>query len=229
MSCYFSPLPAASAVLHDEDPDMQYPLPWHLAGTVVLSLLVAACGTPSAPPERGDMQAAQRGKDCELTVQGVLEPSAVTALTLASDNLAKRSCRSKWAVLDIADGSVGTAFTVGSMLRNRGFNTRIKPGSTCLTTCLLVFAAGKEREIPGGPTAPRLGFSQIRPDDDFGAVSCQTELDNRQTLQIARYLRAMLPALTADYMLQEIRRTDCRGVRELSAGDAVTSGLATRR
>ncbi|MBD5803580.1 hypothetical protein AZOA_30210 [Azoarcus sp. Aa7] len=216
---------------------MHIRFPWHLLAAAATALAVAGCGlAPTVEPKAdakaehfaykgGDVAAAQRGADCELTLRGTLTPAAVSSLRLASDALAKRSCQGKTVVLDLADGSVGAAMTVGSMLRNRGFDTRIAAGSTCHTLCLLVFAAGTRREI--APNA-RLGFSQIPPDEDFGRTNCETELDNRQMLNLARYLRAMLPTLTADYMLQQIRATDCRGVRALPASDAVTAGLATR-
>ncbi|WP_407278170.1 hypothetical protein U5817_17025 [Aromatoleum evansii] len=210
---------------------------WQLLASTATALLVAACGVaPTVAPQAeakaerfaykgGEVASAQRGADCELTLRGALTPDAVSSLRLASDALAKRSCRGKTVVLDLSDGSVGAAITVGSMLRNRGYDTRIASGSTCHTLCLLVFAAGTRREI--APNA-RLGFTQIPPDEDFGRTNCDTELDNRQMLNLARYLRAMLPALTADYMLQQIRATDCRTVRALPASDAVTAGIATR-
>ncbi|MCK9985119.1 MAG: hypothetical protein AzoDbin1_01591 [Azoarcus sp.] len=214
---------------------MRIRFPWHLLAAAATGLVVAACGlAPTVEPDAkaehfpyqgGDVAAAQRGADCELALRGTLTPAAVSSLRLASDALAKLSCRGRTVVLDLGDGSVGAAITVGSMLRNRGFDTRIAAGSTCRTLCLLVFAAGTQREI--APDA-RLGFTQIPPDEDFGRANCETELDNRQMLNLARYLRAMLPGLTADYMLQQIRATDCRGVRELPASDAVTAGLATR-
>ncbi|AKU10917.1 hypothetical protein AzCIB_1012 [Azoarcus sp. CIB] len=214
---------------------MHIRFPWHLLAAVATGLVVAACGVAPTverdakaehfPYQGGEVAATQRGADCELTLRGTLTPAAVSALRLASDALAKRSCQGKTVVLDLADGSVGAAITVGSMLRNRGFDTRIAAGSTCHTPCLLVFAAGTRREI--APNA-RLGFTQIPPDEDFGRTNCETELDNRQMLNLARYLRAMLPTLTADYMLQQIRATDCRNVRALPASDAVTAGLATR-
>lgn len=204
-----------------------------LLPAAAIGLVVAACGvapTVERQAERfafkgGEVTVAQRGADCELTLRGTLAPAAVSALTLANDALAKRSCRSKSIALDLADGSVGTAITVGAMLRNRGFDTRVAPGSACHTPCLLVFAAGSRREI--APDA-RLGFSQIPPDDDFGRMNCETELDNRQLLNLARYLRAMLPGPSADFMMQRIRAADCRSVRELPAGEAVSAGLVTK-
>ncbi|MCC4115862.1 hypothetical protein LLG90_10925 [Aromatoleum toluclasticum] len=216
---------------------MHVRFPRHLLAAAATGLVVAACGVaPTVEPKAdakadhftyqgGDVATAQRGTDCELALRGALTPAAVSSLRLASDALAKRSCQGKTVVLDLADGSVGAAITVGSMLRNRGFDTRIASGSTCHTLCLLVFAAGTRREI--APNA-RLGFSQIPPDEDFGRANCDTELDNRQMLNLARYLRAMLPGLTADYMLQQIRATDCRSVRPLPASDAITAGLATK-
>lgn len=202
-----------------------------------LALLIGACGTPA--PERtdtgktfafrgGEVALAQQGEDCRLTLKGEINPTTVSALRLASDALTGRDCRRTALMLNAPDGQIGAAITLGAMLRNRHIDTHIPAGAQCRTACLLVFAAGTERELATGSPGPRLGFSQIPPDEDFGKGSCETELSNRQLLNLARYLKAMVPRMTADFMLEEIRATDCRGVHELPIHKAFSSGLATK-
>lgn len=202
-----------------------------------LALLLGACGTPA--PDRtdagktfayrgGEVALAQQGEDCRLTLRGEINPTTVSALRLASDALTGRSCRKTTLMLNAPDGQIGAAITLGAMLRNRHVDTHIPAGAQCQTACLLVFAAGTQRELAKGKPEPQLGFSQIPPDEDFGQGSCETELSNRQLLNLARYLKAMVPRMTADFMLDEIRATTCRGVRELPIHKAFSSGLVTK-
>ncbi|HJV26762.1 MAG TPA: hypothetical protein VJ673_13830 [Aromatoleum sp.] len=202
-------------------------------------LLVAACATPSSqraaprdsesfPYRDGTMSLRQHGAECEVTLSGEITPAAVSALSLVTTETAKRNCGSKWLVLDKVDGQIGPAITIGSMLRNRGFNTRIAPGGACLTPCLIAFAAGTERQIPPAASAARIGFSQIPPDEDYARGRCETALDNRQLISLSRYLRAMLPDSAGDFMMRELRSADCRGVRPLPVNDAVAAGLVTK-
>ncbi|BAL23830.1 hypothetical protein [Azoarcus sp. KH32C] len=214
-------------------------LPRRLLAFAGSCLLVAACATPSSqhaaprdsesfPYRDGTMSLRQRGAECEVTLSGEITPAAVSALSLVTADMAKRNCGAKWLVLDNVDGQVGPAITIGSMLRNRGFNTRVAPGSTCLTPCLIAFAAGTERHIPPGPNAARVGFSQLPPDEDYARGRCETALDNRQLISLSRYLRAMLPDSAGDLVMRELRATDCRGVRPLPTTDAMAAGLVTR-
>lgn len=213
--------------------------PRRFAAVAGTTLLLAACATPTHDRDNardtarfayreGEISLNLRGEECLVTLTGEINPATVASLTLATNDLAKRNCRSKWLILDATDGQVGAAITIGSMLRNRAFNTRLQPGSTCATSCLLVFAAGAEREIPAGTPRARIVFTPIPPDEDFGKDNCDAGLDNRQVLNLGRYLRAMVPGPTAGFILQKIRTADCRGVHELPANEAVSAGLATK-
>ncbi|NMG76326.1 hypothetical protein [Aromatoleum diolicum] len=204
-----------------------------------MSLLFAGCATsitePGAVPkiERfayrgGGLVLRQADGECRIVAAGEISPAMVSSLTLVMREVEKqRACSKKWLELNITDGLLGQAITAGSMLRNRGYSTRLQPGSVCHTPCLLVFAAGVQRVIPSDSLLVRLGFSQIPPDEDFGGRHCETELNNNQQLTLARYLRAMLAASTADRMFRMINEANCQEVHELPVRDALTMGLAT--
>jgi len=217
---------------------MQLPYVRDFLGVTSMCLLLAGCATPIAEPggvhkaERfayrgGELVLNQVGGECRVVAAGEISPAMVSSLTLAMGDVEKRSCSKKWLELNITDGRLGQAITVGSMLRNRGYSTRLQPGSVCHTPCLLVFSAGIQRVIPPDRPQARLGFSQIPPDEDFGGSLCETELNNSQKLTLARYLRAVLAVPTADLMFRNISAANCRGVHELPVRDAVTMGLVT--
>lgn len=217
---------------------MQLPYVRQFLGVAGTCLLFAGCATPVVEPgvvrkaERiayrgGELTLNHADGECRVVIAGEVNPAMVSSLTMVMGDVEKRSCSKKWLELNITDGRLGQAITVGSMLRNRGYSTRLQAGSVCHTPCLLVFAAGVQRVIPPDRPQARLGFSQIPPDEDFAGSRCETELNNSQRLTLARYLRAMLAMPPADLMFRNITAANCRGVDELPVRDALTIGLAT--
>lgn len=217
---------------------MQLPYVREILGVASVCLLFAGCAAPIAEPgsvhkaERiayrgGELVLNQADGECRVVASGEINSAMVSSLSLVMGDVEKRSCSKKWLELNITDGRLGQAITVGSMLRNRGYNTRLSPGSVCHTPCLLVFAAGVQRVIASNHPGVRLSFSQIPPDEDFGGNLCETELSNNQKLTLARYLRAVLVVPVADLMFRSISTANCRGGHELPVRDAVTMGLVT--
>ncbi|MDP3224148.1 MAG: hypothetical protein Q8M96_13545, partial [Rubrivivax sp.] len=133
----------------------------------------------------------------EITLTGDIDQNAVNRLSQSLSRLEQQSCSERWMVLNAPSGQIGAAVTMGAMLRNRNFNTRVAPGSECLTSCVLVFAAGRERVLGSNPPLARLGISRVPPDADFGSSRCEAEISRAQALTLTRYLRAMLPSQTA--------------------------------
>jgi hypothetical protein len=208
--------------------------PSALLSTLCLAVALAGCASTThdraerLPYEGGTLSLGQQGERCEVALKGAINPDTVRKLSVLLADLDKRGCSRREAALDAGEGSVNAAITLGSMLRNRNFDTVVAEGSACRTACALVFAAGRERILPGNSAAPRIGFAQIPPDQDFGRNTCETELNRAQTLTLGRYLRAMLPAPAADATFQQLASADCRNVRYVSASEALAMGLATR-
>jgi hypothetical protein len=113
------------------------------------------------------------------------------------------------------------------MLKNRNYDTQVQHGTTCLTPCLLVFAAGRQRVLPESSPPARIGFQQIPPDQDFGHRVCESELSYYQSLSLTRYLRAMLPAPTATAVFQKLKAADCQRTDYFGLPEALAIGLAT--
>lgn len=221
-------------------------------GLAAATLILAACGTaptgPAAPGrssadfsrtytfDGGQIDASSRSGICRVVLRGVPSPGATQQMRPALAALEEVRCDVRVAVLDsgsrpaqtTADhGILGDAVTLGAMLRNRGFQTEVQPGTRCHTPCLLVFAAGEVRTMPAAATPPtQLGFSQITPDQDFGRNVCATELSRAQQLTLTRYLRAMLPPDTALDVLRRLETADCRSTVYLSGPQALAMGLA---
>lgn len=213
-----------------------------LALTLVLAL--AGCATPPpaaspspAPPpspkkaepphEPVVIEVDRRGGNCHIRLDGYLDEYTARSLRQLVTSLEKVSCRSKRVLLDLDGGQVGSAFTVGSILKNRGYDTQVQPGTTCLTPCLLVFAAGRERILLPSVPPSRIGFSQITPDEDFGRRVCETELTATQALTLTRYLRAMLPLATANAVMRKLVGATCDRTEYLGPAEALEMGLAT--
>lgn len=211
------------------------------AVAAIAATVLAGCGAPAplpapdapSPTERshgydgGVVVVARSGTACELRWQGALHAGAVPRLRQALTEVDGQRCERRTLVLGGVDGTVGDAITVGAMVRNRGWDTALAPGSACRTPCWLVFAAGVQRHMPGGPAPARVVFSQIPPDADFGHQTCATELSRPQQLTLTRYLRAMLPAPTATAAYQKLLAADCRSADAYGPQQARLIGLAT--
>lgn len=194
--------------------------------------LLAACSSPPQPQDAGREGVARieldrRAGVCELSLSGEIDQNAVNRLSQSLARLEQQSCRERWMVLNAPSGQIGAAVTMGSMLRNRNFNTRVAPGSECLTACVLVFAAGRERVLGSNPPLARLGISRVPPDADFGTSRCEAEISRAQALTLTRYLRAMLPANTAEAVFHVMAQADCRAHLYWRPADVVGNGLVT--
>lgn len=201
--------------------------------TLLLVATTASAARPGAPVSEtlhydgGRLTVSQSGDDCAITLHGDINPSAVRQLTIAFSELDKARCERKSLSLNASQGAVNAAITVGAMLRNRGYDTRIEDGSLCLTPCALVFMSGRERHLSGGAFPARIGFQQLPSDRDFGANLCQTEPTRNQSLTLSRYLRAMLPSASATAILNKIGGADCNKIQFVGTREALTLGLAT--
>lgn len=187
---------------------------------------IGVVDTKHFPFDGGDIVTEIRRSDCQISLHGPIHEESVRRLGQALGDASFARCHRRRLVLDVNDGSLGDAITMGSMLKNRGFLTAMQPGSVCTTPCLLVFAAGRERVIPDTP-GTQLAFTQIPPDQDFGRNRCRTELTPGQSLTLARYIRAMLPEPTATAVYQKLSTATCSNISRYGAQEAMALGLAT--
>lgn len=211
---------------------------------LTLAVLLAGCGSPptrtttepAAATARGTQTHAYEGGTlvtdtrsaaCTITLNGEIHAGTVRRMGLALQDLERAGCSSKRLVLNAGPALLGDAVTLGAMLRNRGFETQVQPGTQCETACLLVFAAGTQRALPDQPRPARLVFSRIPPDHDFGHQTCKSEPSRGQQLTLTRYLRAMLPEPTATAVYQKLLAADCRTADAYGTAEALAMGLAT--
>lgn len=208
-----------------------------------IALLLAGCAgspptqAPAAPTsvttrsstpvdERLPLEVDRRNGNCHIRLTGALTDDTAHDLRYVMSALEKTNCRSKRVMVDLQSGLIGSAITVGSIIKNRGYDTQLPPGTTCLTPCVLVFAAGRQRLMLNAVPPTRIGFSQIPPDADFGRGVCETELLASQTQTLIRYLRSMLPVTTANTVFQKLSSANCRSTEHIGQSEAEALGLA---
>lgn len=216
--------------------------PLGLVVALLAVMLVGCASPPVTPPQTADRPSAtsrnfthatgawlasQQGQECTLDLRGPIDESAVRQARVAMQWVEDAGCSRKTLVLNGRHGVVNEAITLGSMVRNRGYDTWIKAGGECGTPCLLVFTAGTQRWLTQGPTPAQLVQTQIPPDRDFGQRICQTELSRGQQLTLLRYLRAMLPETTALTVYRKLETADCNTAERFGPAQAISMGLAT--
>ena len=193
---------------------------------------LAGCSTPPKPSATADAGVARielerRAGQCELTLTGDIDQNAVQRLSQSLSRLEQQSCTERWLVLNAPHGQIGAAVTMGAMLRNRNFNTRVAPGSDCLTSCVLVFAAGRERVLGVHPSLARIGISRVPGDAEISTPRCEPEIGRAQALTLTRYLRAMLPPPTAEAVFHVMAQADCKANLFWRPAEVTGMGLAT--
>ncbi len=210
------------------------------AAAALLALAGCAGPPPIAPPvpplatspkapasEPAPIDVDRRDGNCHVRLRDQLDDYLTRNLLFVMTKLDQAACRSKRVLIDLEGGQVGSAITAGAIIKNRGYDTQVQPGTTCLTPCLLVFAAGRQRIMQHTAPPTRIGFSQIPPDQDFGRQVCETELASSQVLTLTRYLRAMLPVPIATTVFQKLTAATCQRTEYLGPAEAVAIGLAT--
>jgi hypothetical protein len=205
---------------------MRVCLAWLLAFGVIL---LSACSV--VPPkatqrfDQGVLTLAREGGRCEVTINGVLTQDAIRKLRLVLDAMDTQNCARPVARLQIEDGGLNSAITVGSMLRNRRFDTVIDAHHGCRTACLLVFASGIERVAP--ITLNNAGFTALAGETPSGALVCINPPTREQSSAVRRYMQAMLDSGATEAVLTELTAARCEAPRDLSAETLRTLGLAT--
>jgi len=184
-------------------------------------------GLSTLPFEGGRLLLDTRSAACSITLQGEIHEGTVRRLHTGLQQLQGARCSSRRLLLEATAGKLGSAITIGSMLRNRQFDTQVQPGRTCDTPCLLVFAAGTQRVLPLLPQPALLAFTPLPPDLDFGPRTCHSQPNAAQKLTLARYLNAMLPEPGSSNVLRQIMAADCNGPTRIGAQQTLAMGLAT--
>ena len=164
---------------------------------------------------------------CRITLSGAIHEDTVRRMHGAMQHIEAARCTQRLLQLETGAAQVGSAITLGAMLRNRRFDTLVPAGRVCDTPCLLVFAAGIQRTLAHGAQPAQLAITQLPPDADFGQRGCRSEPNAAQQLTLARYLNAMLPEPTSSTVLRQVLAADCNGSARLGPEQALALGLAT--
>ena len=220
------------------------------AALLLLTALLAGCAAPVTQPPRAAPEAAAppvpapgslhtigfdggsllvdtRATACRITLSGAIHEDTVRRMHSAMQRIEAAHCTQRLLQLETGAAQVGSAITLGAMLRNRRFDTLVPAGRVCDTPCLLVFAAGIQRTLAHGAQPAQLAITQLPPDADFGQRSCRSEPNAAQQLTLARYLNAMLPEPTSSTVLRQVLAADCNGSARLGPEQALALGLAT--
>jgi hypothetical protein len=125
--------------------------------------------------------------DGRLIATGTVVPGAADAF---ASEVAKRGSYVKTVVLHSPGGSVQDALKIGRLIRERKFNTEVRDGRYCASSCPLMFAGGVERIA--WPKAA-IGVHQV---SALTAAAGATMADGmssaqRVSAEVQRYLRDM--------------------------------------
>ena len=127
-----------------------------------------------------------------LALTGTIDPGAADRVTA---EIAAHGEYIKTVALDSPGGAVADALKIGSLIRDKGYETSVAAGALCASSCPLVFAGGRER-VATAESA--IGVHQIYAAAPTGSLTSQLQaagnaMSEAQTMtaQISRYLASM--------------------------------------
>jgi hypothetical protein len=142
------------------------------------SLTLACAGSAARAAEFGSMDMPDGGGHA-IVLSGIIAPGDETAFHKLAETLDRTIV-----VTTGPGGVVGTAVSIGSEIRARGWSTLVPAGAQCASSCSLIWLAGQTRMLG---TGAQIGFH---------AMSVMTRNGQRaETHDLDVYLRMWLTSL----------------------------------
>ena len=161
-----------------------------------------------------------------LALTGTIDPGAADRVKA---EIAAHGEYIKTVALDSPGGAVAEALAIGTLIRDKGYETSVAAGALCASSCPLVFAGGRER-VATAQSA--IGVHQIYAAAPTGSITSQLQaagnaMSEAQTLtaQISRYLSSMG---VADEVWLRALETPPDRLTYFNADDLKRLNLATR-
>lgn len=194
---FFGMLAGVAGTLYIDYQELQrnasYQLPDGVRPVPVLPAASPGEGAPQAPQtvttpadtHRASMSVTL-GSEGVLKLTGTIEAGTAALLTSEIEKIGEYV---KTVSLDSPGGFLQSALTMGTLIREKGYDTIIENGALCASACPLIFASGTSRTVDEKAS---LGLHQIY---TLGGdpVSAAEAMSNAQstTARITRYLEEM--------------------------------------
>ncbi|MEM5502113.1 hypothetical protein WNY59_10975 [Ahrensia kielensis] len=126
------------------------------------------------------------GSEGVLQLTGTIEPETATLFVSEIDKIGEYV---KTISLDSPGGFLQSALTMGALIREKGYDTKIADGALCASACPLIFASGTNRTVD---KKAAFGLHQIYTagGDPLSAAEAMSEAQST-TARITRYLEGM--------------------------------------
>jgi len=158
-------------------------------------------------------------QSCEITVSGNIDNKVTSQFQqLLQTNSQIKKCKETTVVLSSMGGNVYPAITLGNIIRNNKFNTKVKDNEICGSACVLVFISGNERYMSNSSNT-RIGLHQSI-SIESGKERCLDINENSDYSNSYRsYLKRMISNKAQDFYLNTIQNVNCKSYKFFNANE----------
>jgi hypothetical protein len=152
-------------------------------------------------------------QSCEITISGYIDNKITSQFQqLLQTNSQIKNCKETIVVLSSMGGNVYPAITLGNIIRNNEFNTKVKDNEICGSACVLVFISGTKRYMSVSSNT-RIGLHQSI-SIESGRERCFDINENSDYANSYRsYLKRMISNKAQDFYLYTIQNVSCKNYK----------------
>ena len=183
----------------------------------------------------------QKNNTCFVTMQGVIKRDFIEAFSYFDEEVTKRKCTKKIAILAITGGEMSAALTVGLKLRLENYDTLVPNKSKCDSACSFLFIAGNNRYLEQDAnteeklSSAQFGLHRIRVLSGNGGSSYCLNFDDfnvgQENVQIINksisYAKRMLGNEIGSNFIKIAQSANCDELKSLSYKDLINYHFAT--
>lgn len=167
------------------------------------------------------------GQSCEITVSGYIDNKITSQFQqLIQTNSQIKNCKEVTIVLSSMGGSLYPAITLGNIIRNNKFNTKVKDNEICGSACVLIYISGTKRYMSSSSNT-KIGLHQSI-SIDSGGEKCVDMNENADYANSYRsYLKRMISSKSQEFYLRTIQNVSCKSYKFFNANELKNYDIVT--
>jgi hypothetical protein len=173
----------------------------------------------SLPQKQYSSSVSFQKESCEIFVSGNIDNSITASFQqLIQTNKFIKECKDVTVVLSSLGGNFYPATTLGNIIRNNRFNTKVKENEICGSACVLVYISGSNRFMSNSFNT-KIGLHQAI-SIESGKERC---IDINEDINLSNsyrsYLKKMISDRAQEFYLYTIQSVSCKSVKFFNANE----------
>ena len=166
-------------------------------------------------------------QSCEITLSGNIDNKITSQFQqLLQTNSQIKNCKETTIILSSMGGNVYPAITLGNIVRNNKFNTKVKDNEICGSACVLVYISGTKRYMSSSSNT-KIGLHQSI-SIESGKEKCLDINENSDYADSYRsYLKRMISNKSQEFYIYTIQTVSCKSYKFFNANELKNYDIVT--